>query len=214
MSTQYELNANLRQETGKANSRRSRRFDNTIPAVLYGSKKDNVLLNLDHNAFSLAMKKEGFASHILTLNYADSSEQVMIKAIQRHPFKKEFLHVDLLRVNASEKVTINVAVHLENADTSVGLKAGGMLSQPITEVEITCLPSRLPEALHIDITDLAIEQAKHLSDIKLPEGVSLTTDISDEAHNHAVVAIHKAKESTDTAEEDTTSADDAKKDDE
>jgi large subunit ribosomal protein L25 len=193
MSEAIELKANIRSVRGKAASRRMRREDQIIPGVVYGGKKEALALSLSHKDTMYALEKEGVFSQILHLDVNGSTESVVIKDLQRHPFKKKILHIDFLRINTDEKLVMNVPVIIEGTDLSPGIKSGGVLSQTTTEVAIQCLPSHLPESIAIDISTLEVGQTIHLSDLVLPKHVEFAHAIEDEEHNHSVCAIHVPK---------------------
>lgn len=200
MTEAIELKAYMRSVRGKAASRRMRREEQTIPGVVYGGKEASVALSLSHKDTMHTLEKEGVFSQVLQLDINGKKEPVVIKALQRHPFKKQILHIDLYRIKTDEALVINVPLHLEGADISPGLKSGGVLSQATTEVSIRCLPSHLPEHISVDISALNIGDSIHLKDLVLPKHVSLAHEIEDEEHNHSVCAIHAPKAESDATE--------------
>lgn len=193
MSQAIELKADIRSVRGKAASRLMRREQNTIPAVVYGSGKDTVALSLSHKDIQHALTTEGVFSQVLQLVVDGSPEKVIIKALQRHPYKKQILHIDFMRVNSTDKLTISTPIHLVGQDICPGLKAGGILSQPTVSIEISCLPNHLPESLTLDISTMKVGQVIHLSDLELPAHVELAHPIEDDEHNHAVCSISDSK---------------------
>jgi large subunit ribosomal protein L25 len=194
MTISFEFNAKLRDSRGKAESRRMRRLEDVIPAVIYGLKKEPVAITLTHKDIIHALDKEEFYSQIITLNVAGKSEQVVLKDLQRHPFKPKVIHADFLRISAKEKIVMNVPVHLIGEEKCVGLKAGGVVSHVKTEIEISCLPANLPTHIDIDISNLELGATIHLREVKLPKGVVLAHAVEDEEHDHAVVAIQAPRE--------------------
>lgn len=194
MSQTIELKAETRHVRGKAASRLMRREQDTIPGVIYGGTgKDTIALSLSHKDTQHTLAKDGVFSQILQLTVDGSPEKVIIKALQRHPYKKRILHIDFMRISSTEKLTMSVPIILTGQEECSALKTGGVLSQPITSIEISCLPSHLPESLGIDISALNLGDVAHLSDIKLPEQVELAHPIEDEEHNHAVCSITEPK---------------------
>lgn len=171
---QFELNAELREARGKAASRRLRRAGQ-IPAILYGAGKEPVALQLNHNEMLQHLALEAFYSHVLTLNYGGNNrERVVLKDLQRHPFKPRLLHIDLLRIDENEKISMRVPLHFGNEDKCVGVKQqGGIISHLMTEVEITCLPKHLPEYIEVDVAAVKVGTSLHLSDLQVPEGVEI-----------------------------------------
>jgi large subunit ribosomal protein L25 len=120
-----------------------------------------------------ALENEAFYSHILTLKIDSESERVILKDVQRHPYKPRILHVDLQRVRADEKLYMNVPIHFVGAEKAPGAKEGGLISHIETDVEVACLPDYLPEYLEVDISEMQLNQILHLTDIKAPEGVEI-----------------------------------------
>ena len=134
---------------------------------------------------------------------------MILKAIQKHPSRGELIHLDFQRVSAEQKIIMMVPIQLENADASIGIKAGGIVSQQITEVEISCFPDNLPEKLVLDIAHLENDSSLHLTDLLLPTGVELTIDVSNEDHNQPVVSIQTPKANKEDLEADTAEQTDA-----
>ncbi len=212
MSNTFELNAESRGDIGKAANRRMRRLDGTTPAVVYGAGKEPASITLSQKDISLALENEAVYSHILTLKIDGKSEKVVLKALQRHPYKPVIMHADFLRVDAKAKLTMNVPLHFLNEEVAPGVKDGGVVSHLKTELEIRCLPGNLPEFIEVDIAELAMDSSLHLTDIKLPKGVELASEV-DSSHDHPVVSIHKPRaaveadadeEATDTEEAEST----------
>jgi large subunit ribosomal protein L25 len=169
-------------------------------AIVYGGEKAPVSLTLDHNQFLRHLAEEAFYAHILTLDVDGAKEQVVLKDLQRHPTSDmKIIHADFLRVDADHEVHMTVPLHFVNEDSAVGVKAGGALSHLMAEVEIACLPQNLPEFIEVDVAELAMDESIHLSELVLPEGVSLPAlSHADEelaegersSYDQAVVNIH------------------------
>ncbi len=193
MSTGFEIGAQVRTDCGKATSRRLRHAG-FVPAIIYGADKEPQMITLPHDKILHALEQESFFSHILTLKLDNGqSEQVVLKDVQRHVYKPKIEHVDFFRVNATEKLTMHVPIHYVGEEESAAVKEGGVVSKLMTDLEIKCLPSDLPEFIEVDITDLALDSLLHITDIKLPKGVELLHEI-DDAHDHPIVSIHVPKE--------------------
>lgn len=203
MATTYTLTAEVRADQGKGASRRLRRT-NKVPGIMYGAHKDPTAIVLDHNELVRNLANEAFYSHILTIKLPTGDQQAILKDLQRHPALPRITHVDLQRVSENEEIRIHIPLHFLNEAISVGVKGqGGVVSHNMIEVEVACLPKHLPEFLEVDIKDLEIGHAIHLSDLKLPEGVRLPALMQGKDHDLPVVAIHHARV---TAEEDLTTA--------
>ncbi len=184
----FELNAEPRESKGTGASRRLRNTGK-IPAVIYGANKEPVMLALDHDALFHAVKNESFYTSILTVNIGGEKQQAVLRDIQMHPFKPRIQHLDLQRISATEKLHMHVPLHFINQEVAPGVKLqGGIVAHLMSEVDVTCLPHQLPEFLTIDLSNLNLGQSIHLSDIPLPEGVTITS-IAHGGDNLAVATI-------------------------
>lgn len=191
MSDNLQINATARSELGKAAMRRLR-LANLVPGVIYGGGKDPVLFQMPHNELDHSLRNEAFAASVLTVDVDGATEQAVLKDVQRHPYKKQVLHLDLLRVSGSTKLTMTVPLHFINENTAPGVKmAGGQVSHAMTEVEIACLPADLPEFITVDLGHLEDGQALHLSDLQLPDGVEIPSLAHGPDHDLSVASIHK-----------------------
>jgi large subunit ribosomal protein L25 len=173
MSMDFVLHAELRNDQGSRASRRLRRAGR-LPGILYGGHREPVAISLDHNAVLLHMRSDAFYSHVLTLHLEGKTEKAILRDLQRHPFKPSLQHIDLLRVSAGERIRVHVPLHFQHEDVCVGVKSGGgMVNRQMAEVEVECLPDLIPEAIDVDVAALTVGQSLHLSNLVLPEGVSL-----------------------------------------
>ena len=189
MSESFVVEAEPRTDLGKGASRRLRR-EGKVPGVIYGAGKEPVSITLTHNELAHQLENEAFFSHILTVKVGKNEDQAILKDLQRHPSKPVVLHVDLQRVSAKEKIRVHVPLHFLNEETSPGVKAGGLVSHHITEVEVSCLPADLPEYIEVDLGDLELEGNVHLSDISIPSGTELVELSHGEGHDQSVITIH------------------------
>ncbi len=190
--TEFILNAEVRSDLGKGASRRLRRNAALVPAVVYGGEAAPVSISILAKDLAKMLENEAAFSHVLTLNVAGTAQNVLIKALQRHPAKGFVLHADFVRVLADHKLTAHVPLHFINEATSVGVKQqGGEVSHTIAEVEVSCLPKDLPEFIEVDLAKVEIGQIIHLSDLKLPAGIQLVAL----AHGNdlAVANIHASR---------------------
>lgn len=189
MSVSFEVNAQPRTGTGTGASRRLRRTG-LVPAIVYGAHQDPEMVSVSHNELLKHLEHEAFYSHVLDLKVGDEVTKVVLKDMQRHPAKPFILHVDFLRVSQDEKLKMMVPLHFVNEDKCKGVKLGGVVSHTLTEVEIVCLPKDLPEFIAVDMSEMEIGSIVHLSELVLPEGVTL-------AHapdpDEPVVVIHGAR---------------------
>jgi len=187
MSTGFELDVEPRDKLGKGETRRLRRRGK-VPAILYGGGQDPRALMLEKDRLYHQMEQEAFYTSILTLKLDSESQAVIVKDVQRHPAKRQVLHLDFQRILEDEKITLNVPIHFIGEDLAIGVREqGGEIAHLVTDVEVSCLPKDLPEYLELDITDMELNQLLHLSDVVVPEGVELTALAHDQ--DPAVISI-------------------------
>ncbi len=193
MSEDFDLIAEIREDQGKGASRRLRR-DGKVPAIIYGAGRPPRQLAFDHNRVIQQLENESFYSSILKIKVGERSQAAIIKDIQRHPAKRQVVHMDFQRIVEDEKIKMNVPIHYLNAEEAAGVKeGGGSVSQLVNDVEISCLPKDLPEYFEVDIEHLELNEMLHLSDIKLPEGVEIPELAHGPEHDHAIVSIQIIK---------------------
>ncbi|MEO0369330.1 MAG: 50S ribosomal protein L25/general stress protein Ctc [Pseudomonadota bacterium] len=192
----FVLDAQTREDLGKGASRRLRRQD-LVPAIVYGGKKDPQNIAIESKELSKHLEHEAFYSHIIALNIAGKSEDVILKDLQRHPAKAVILHADFLRVSKNQKFTTNVPIHFINEEISKGVKLqGGVISHSMTQLEVSCLPADLPEYIEVDLAEAELGQIIHISDLKLPKGVESVALAHGEDYDLPVAAINKPKGSS------------------
>ncbi|WP_110648359.1 50S ribosomal protein L25/general stress protein Ctc [Salinicola peritrichatus] len=188
--SQYTLTANVRTELGKGASRRLRRKNEQVAAIIYGGEAAPQPVTIDKPAFYKAIEDEAFFSSIIDINVDGKVEQVVIRDLQRHPYKALITHADFMRVDATHELTLNVPLHFLNEESCKGVKdEGGVLHVLSNDVQVSCLPSKLPEYIEVDVANLALGETIHLSDIKLPEGVTLVELSHGEEHDAGVVSV-------------------------
>lgn len=192
------LEAELREHAGKSASRRLRRLEQKIPAILYGGEHPAQSVQLPQNKVCKALETEAIYSSVFTLKIGKKNEHVILKDIQRHPYKPIILHIDFQRVSNKEVIVKHVPIHFINEQASKGVKDGGIISHSITQIEIRCQAKDLPEYIEVDMRHVGLNEGVHLADLKLPKGVALTIDVTDPSHNLGVVNIHPPR--VDTAE--------------
>lgn len=186
-----EINANVRELKGTGASRRLRHAGKT-PGVLYGGDKEATSLEIDSKELFMQFRHEAFHASILTLNLAGKKEAVILRDFQMHPVRNNIVHIDFQRINENEKISVKVPFHFINEETAPGVKLeGGLISHIMTEIDISCLPKDLPQYIEVDMSALSIGDSIHLSEVKVPEGVELTT-LSDE-NDPAITSISKPK---------------------
>ncbi|WP_212846458.1 50S ribosomal protein L25/general stress protein Ctc [Acinetobacter sp. TGL-Y2] len=186
----FVLNAEAREESvqGKGSSRRLR-LAAKLPAIIYGGAAEPVSITLELRQLVKQLENNDFFSSIITIDVSGKKEEVVIKALQRHPAKNTPMHADFMRITRGEIMSAVVPVSLINQDVSKGVKAGGIATLNLNEVQVETLPRNLPTSIEVDIADLEIGQVIHLSDLKLPKGVTIPALAQGEDHDQAVVSI-------------------------
>ncbi len=217
MAKTHKISVQLRKDEGKGASRRLRRAGH-VPAIVYGGQLDPVSIQIQHNEVFLASQNEWFYSAILDLDLDGDVQKVLLRDMQRHPFKAQINHLDFQRVRDDQAIRLRVPLHFLNQESSVAGKTSGVLiMHELTEVTVSCLPKDLPEFIAVDLGGLGIGDIIHLSDLELPQGVELADLKLGKEHDIAVVIAKEAKEEVDpvAAEGDAAAAApaEAKKDD-
>lgn len=166
--TDFILNAQARTDLGKGASRRLRHALK-VPAVIYGGNEEAVSITIEAKEIAKLFENEAAYSHVIELNVAGAKQNVIVKAMQRHPARQFIMHADFIRVIAGQKLTATVPVHFINEEAPI--KKGGEISHTTTELEVTCLPKDLPEFIEVDLGALEVGDNVHLSELKAPKGV-------------------------------------------
>jgi large subunit ribosomal protein L25 len=170
MTAVKEIKATLRPKAGKGAARAVRREGKT-PAVIYGANEPPLAIAVDHND----IRNKIYAGHFLTTLYDieldGKKHRVIPRDYQLDPVRDFPIHVDFMRLGKDALVRVNVPVHVLNPEASPGVKRGGAVNIVTHAVALRCPPDRIPQAIEIDLTGMEINNSKHLSDIKLPEGV-------------------------------------------
>lgn len=186
----FKFAAETRNDRGKGASRRLRR-DGKIPAILYGAGNDPVAIQLGHNDMLLHTDHEAFYSHILTLTLDGRPEPVVLKDMQRHVYKRAILHMDFQRVSETEELSMRVPIHFLNEEKCIGVKQnGGVISHLMSDLEIKCLPKDLPESIEVDVQAMDLGDTIHLSELNIPEGVTLDLLSGGSDDDLPVVSVH------------------------
>ena len=202
--SEHSLKAVSRKDEGKGASRRLRHAG-VIPAIVYGGKSEPKSIELDHEKTWLAQKNEWFYSSIIDLEIDGKSEKVLLRDMQRHPYKQLIMHLDFQRVTAGQALRTSVPLHFINEDQSAAGKAADVVvTHELNEVQISCLPKDLPEFIEVDLAGLTLGQTIHLSEIALPKGVEIPELKLGKEHDVAVVVARAGR-----VEVDETSTEDA-----
>jgi large subunit ribosomal protein L25 len=173
---QINLNVRIRKTTGNSPARALRR-EGRIPAVLYGPKTEPILLSVDSKEFEQIVKKSTIGSVLLNLliqNGDTKSRPAMVKELQTHPVTQRFLHVDFYEIDMQRKIRVMVPVVLKGK--AKGVEEGGLLQITSREIEVLCLPTEIPEAFEVDVTNLDIGDAIHSGDIQATGNVEIVEE--------------------------------------
>ena len=155
------------------------------------------------------MQQEAFFSQILNVVVDGTGQQVVVRDLQRHPANEKVMHIDFLRVSADRAIQVHIPIHFVDEDKCVGVRLGrGTISHSMIEVEISCLPGDLPEYLEVYMAELDVGQSVHLSDIALPEGVTLPALAHGDDHDAAVVSVQPPRGGADEDEEEEAAVED------
>jgi large subunit ribosomal protein L25 len=193
---QINLNARVRKTTGNSPARSLRR-EGRIPAVLYGPKTEPILLSIDSREFEQIAKKSTIGSVLLNLQIQNgdaTSRPAMVKELQTHPVTHRFLHVDFYEIDMQRKIKVMVPVVVRGK--AKGVEEGGLLQIVRREIEVLCLPTEIPEAFEVDVSDLDIGDAIHLEDIQTVVNVEIV-----EETNVTVVTVLAPKVEVEAVEE-------------
>lgn len=166
-----EIGAAKREAQGTGASRRLRRAGR-VPGIVYGGGETPVMIELDHNELFQGLRKEAFHASILTLNVDGQKQQVLLRAVNMHPYKTQVQHIDFQRVRADEKIHMKVPLHFVGAEVSPAVKlSGALVSHVISELDVSCLPADLPEFIEVDLSKIELGDTIHVRDLTLPKGV-------------------------------------------
>lgn len=171
---EFVLDAKTRANVGKGASRRLRKQEDAVPAIVYGGDKTPANVCVSHDKLQHAVANEAFFSSLITLKIDGTAELVVIKDLQRHPARPRLLHADFQRVQADHALHVKVPLHFINEDVAPGVKlGGGLVNHVMTEVDVQCLAKNLPEFIEVDLSHMNAGETLHLNQLKLPKGVKL-----------------------------------------
>ena len=157
---------------GTGASRRLRITGRT-PGIIYGGSTEPKQIEVDHNALWHALKKEAFHATVLDMELDGTDHKVLLRDVQMHPFKQLVLHIDFQRVDATTKLHMKVPLHFSGDENSPAVKTDNCIANHVvTEIEVLCLPSDLPEFIAVDLSGLKKGASLHLADLVLPKGVT------------------------------------------
>ena len=201
--SEHKITATSRKDEGKGASRRLRHAGQ-VPAIVYGGHAEPASIQLEHERTWLLSQQDWFYSSIIDLEVDGKSQQVLLRDMQRHPYKARIMHLDFQRVNANEAIRVAVPLRFVNVEASVaGKTAGVVVTHELNELQVSCLPGDLPEHIEVDLSGLNPGDTIHLSQLKLPKGVEVAEVKAGAEHDVAVVMARFARTE---AEETTTEA--------
>ncbi|MBC7564481.1 MAG: 50S ribosomal protein L25/general stress protein Ctc [Gemmatimonadaceae bacterium] len=168
------LSATLRSESGKGAARALRRAG-SVPAVIYGHKREPMSLSIVTRELERLLERVAAGSTVVELSIDGKVSRTIIREIQKHPFKKQLVHVDFQELVAGEKITVSIPLII--VGTSVGVRSsGGVLDQTLRELEVSVDPSSIPNHIDVDVSALDVGDSVHVRDLTLPEGITVITD--------------------------------------
>jgi large subunit ribosomal protein L25 len=199
--SEHTIKASSRKDEGKGASRRLRHAAR-IPAIVYGGQSAPKSIQLEHEKTWIASQSEWFYSSILSLDIDGAIERVLLRDMQRHPFKQQIMHLDFQRVNENEALRVAVPLHFVNVEKSpAGKAADVVVTHELNEIQISCLPKDLPEFIEVDLSNLSAGDTIHLSQVTLPKGVEVPELKLGADHDVAVVVARmgRVEEATEEA---------------
>lgn len=213
MSKSQTINVERRTDAGKGASRRLRHAGK-VPAIVYGGELPPVQVEMEHKDVWHASQNEWFYSSIMDLSLGGDVQKVLLRDMQRHPFRQQIMHLDFMRVSADEAIRISIPLRFINQEESPAAKHPNVvIMHEMTDVEITCLPADLPQQLEVDLSELEIGDTLLLSSVKLPEGVQILELMLEDAHDPVIVAARETAEEVDEEEVDEEAEDAAESED-
>ena len=172
-TTRLEMAAEIREGTGKGTARALRREKN-VPAVIYGNNQSPVTIALDEKNITLEYHKGHLFTTLVNIAVNGKKELVLARDVQTHVVSDEIMHVDFLRVSAKTKIAVEVPVHFINHEASPAIAKKAILNVVRHQVELLCTATDIPEVIEVDLTGKDYGDAVHISDAKLPAGVTPT----------------------------------------
>ncbi len=190
-----KFTASTRKDQGTGASRRLRRADK-LPGIVYGGKVPATPIELDHNEIFHALRKEKFHASILDMELDGKDEKVLLRAFQMHPYKPQVLHIDFQRIAADEPIHMHVPLHFVGEEKSPAVTIDkANVNHAITDIEVSCLPAQLPEFIVVDLSGLTVQEPVHVSDLKLPEGVTAVLKPEEDPTVASAVVLSEETES-------------------
>lgn len=183
----FEFEAQKRDDLGKGASRRLRRAEKVL-GVVYGGGEAAISISLEQRAVNKALENEAVYSHILTLTLGGKKQKVVLRDVQRHPYKAQVLHLDFLRVKETDQINMHIPLHFIGADKCPGVDNGGIVNHLLADIEVRCQANHIPEFIEVDITNLDVDQDIKLSQLKVAHGIEIIQ--LTQGHDLPVVSVH------------------------
>ena len=204
MANAFVLNAEERERAGKGAARATRRAGR-VPAVIYGDKKDSVMISIEPKELKKFIQTGSFFAHLVEIKVGKDAHRVIARDIQMHPVSDRPMHIDFMRVSKGVMIAVNVPIHYINEEESPGLKVGGVLNVVRHDVELNVSPEAIPEFIEVDLSGIELGDSIHISSVTLPDGVKPV--ITDRDFTVATIATPSAvKSAAEEAEEDAEAA--------
>ena len=202
MSANFIVEAEVRTGSGTAASRRARR-NGQVPVVVYGGGEDEQYLLVDHNKILLQLNVEAFHSALVQLSVGDDLQRAILRDVHMHPYKQQVMHLDFQRVSRKDKITMTVPLHFVGEENAPGVKTeSGIMTHSMTNIDIYCLGSDLPEYVEVNVSELGMGDSVSLGEVKLPEGVEFASTVQDSDLELPVASVLAPKKpQTEEAEE-------------
>jgi len=187
----HKIEVNKRELSNKKSHVKNLRSMDEIPGIYYShDSKDSIPFSVSKKVMHDALKSD---AQVYQISVGSKARDVIIKSVQYHPISDEMLHIDLYGVKMDQEVTVKVPITI--IGQSEGVKAGGVLNQTLTELDITCLPGNIPQTVEIDITDLNIGDSLRVGQLSLSEGLSVEGD-----EENLIIAVNEPAQEESTEE--------------
>ena len=175
----YIVEAELREDTGRSATRRLRRAGN-VPGIIYGGDKPDLPISMNYFTISKLLDEEHFHTTLIEVKVKGSrgKNTVLLKDAQYHPVKDIVTHIDFFRVSAKDTITLDVPVVAINVDQCPGIAKGGLVSIVRHTLEVTCRADHIPEHIEVDCAGLEVNDSVHIDDVQLPEGAEVHHDVN------------------------------------
>lgn len=175
MKQNFSLNASMRIDCGKGASRRLRHL-NKVPGIVYGANKSPTSITVEHRELQQLLANKAAYTQILELKFIEENniEKVVLRDLQRHPFKAKILHFDLQRIDETQEITVKVPFRFVGEEICPGIKIhGGIVSHLLSDIEVRCFPKYLLEFIEVDLSKLEVNQTIHLSDLTISKDIEI-----------------------------------------